>query len=112
MISTLLDPSDLINASWMNEFTLTSIQIYKDRSNIDIESNANREADAAIDKLKGKLHTHFLFFLHETVGIGETAKRWWSEVDKQLGRYEQIEEEGISETASRIISSRAISHSR
>lgn len=59
----------------MNEFTLTSIQVYKSRSNIDIESNANREADAAIDKFKGKSHTHFLFFLDETIGIGETAKR-------------------------------------
>lgn len=57
MISTLPDPSDLINTRWMNEFTLTSIQIYKDRFNIDIESNANIEADAATDKLKDKLHT-------------------------------------------------------
>lgn len=87
MISTLLDPSDLTNASWMNEFTLTSIQIYKDGSHIDIDPNANREADTAIDKFKGKLQTHFFFFLHDTVGIGETAKRWWPEVDKQqLGR--------------------------
>lgn len=62
----------------MNEFTLTSIQIYKDKSNIDIGSNANIEADAAIDKPKGKLHTHLLFFLHKTVGIGEIAERWTS----------------------------------
>lgn len=37
----------------MNEFTLISIQIYKDKSNIDIESNANIEADAAIEQTQG-----------------------------------------------------------